>query len=70
MDVNLNGDDGRIICKELKDNAETNAIPIIICSGSPNLLTDFKTFKADDYLEKPFEISTVISKIKNLLHLS
>jgi DNA-binding response OmpR family regulator len=64
LDVVLNDDDGRTICKSLKEINEYKNIPIILMSGSPENLIDHRDFFADDVLEKPFRIETVLSKIK------
>jgi len=55
--------DGRELCKELKSNTKYKDIPIIIMSGNPVLLKDYKTFLADDVLEKPFLSNQLFSKI-------
>jgi DNA-binding response OmpR family regulator len=64
LDVFLENDDGRIICKELKLMNEYKTIPIILMSGGPERLIDYQEVFADDILEKPFRIETVLSKIK------
>jgi DNA-binding response OmpR family regulator len=64
LDVFLENDDGRIICKELKLMNEYKTIPIILMSGSPERLIDYQEVFDDDILEKPFRIETVLSKIK------
>lgn len=68
LDVNLKGDDGRDICMEIKSNPVTKDIPVIICSGRHDLLNNYETFLADDFLKKPFEISTVVKKIDKILN--
>ncbi|MEP7165672.1 MAG: response regulator [Ferruginibacter sp.] len=68
LDVNLIGEDGREICMEIKSNPETKKVPVIICSGNHDLLANYEEYLADDYLEKPFEINTVIKKIEHVLN--
>lgn len=70
MDVNLDADDGRQLCLELKQNPATKTIPVILCSARHELLQNFKSFLADDYIEKPFEMKLLVSKIEKLLKLS
>lgn len=63
MDVNLKNDDGRIICKELKENNKANC-PILLFSANPFVLKDYKDYLADGAIAKPFslkEITNVIS---------
>jgi len=58
---------GRRICKELKSNPLTNYFPIIIMSASPQYLIDFRECDADGFIEKPFTIEVVATKINSLL---
>ncbi|MES2431735.1 MAG: response regulator [Bacteroidota bacterium] len=67
MDVMLNGEDGREICRELKENSYYKDIPVILISASPNKLKEFKDFNANDCLEKPFDIEKLITKINTHL---
>lgn len=67
MDVNLNEEDGRKICMEIKQNSRTRHIPILLFSGMHDLLRDFRSWLADDFIEKPFEMSNIIKKIENLV---
>ena len=67
MDVRLNDADGRELCKEIKQNISTKDIPVILLSASPELLINYKECKADDVIEKPFEMTTVIQKIERAL---
>ncbi|MBK0379969.1 response regulator transcription factor [Mucilaginibacter segetis] len=64
MDVMLPGVDGINLCRILKHNKATEKLPVIICSGSADLE---KTLLADgapdDYLRKPFDLSTFINKV-------
>jgi DNA-binding response OmpR family regulator len=67
MDVLLDGENGRDICKELKENTDTKNVAIILLSGSHEQLRNYEECKADDILEKPFEFEDVEKKIKYLL---
>lgn len=66
LDVRMNGEDGRELCKEIKEKYNPN-IPIILLSASPNLLKDYEKWKADDIIEKPFELKTIIEKLNAVL---
>lgn len=68
LDVNLSGEDGRNICSQIKSDPQTMQIPVILCSGNHELLKDYKACGADDFLEKPFEISTVVQKIEAIMN--
>ena len=67
LDVQLAGEDGRDICRKLKMNFQTKYLPVILFSAFPKALEEYKTCFADDFLEKPFDIKTLVTKIKLLL---
>jgi DNA-binding response OmpR family regulator len=67
LDVLLRGANGRTVCRELKSNKRTNYFPIVLMSASPECLIDFRECDADDFIEKPFDIHTVLNKIDYLL---
>ena len=67
MDVMLNGEDGRNICKDLKEDALTKDLCILLISGSPLNLVDYKSYHADGCLEKPFDQKTLCDKIEGLV---
>ena len=67
LDIFLEHEDGREICKNLRKNIETKHLCILIFSASPNILTEYKSYYADDYLEKPFDLNTLHQKIQSLL---
>ncbi len=68
LDIRLGGDDGRKICRDLKANSSYKKIPIILVSGSHELLEAFADYNADDILEKPFDIQVIIEKISRILN--
>lgn len=67
LDVRLSGDDGRKICRDLKANSSYKNIPIILLSGSHELLESFEDYNADDVVEKPFDIDMILQKITALV---
>ncbi|MCC2630652.1 MAG: response regulator [Candidatus Paceibacter sp.] len=54
LDAMLAGLDGREIARELKHNAETANIPIILISANQYMGQDFATFGIDTFIAKPF----------------
>ncbi|MFC4209729.1 response regulator transcription factor [Pedobacter lithocola] len=67
MDVIMGGIDGRDICKELKSSVH-NDIPIVLMSVVNGFYKDEKKpLYSDDYIEKPFELDIMLSKIKILI---
>ncbi|MEO6670685.1 MAG: response regulator [Ferruginibacter sp.] len=68
IDINLNGEDGRFICRDIKENIRTRNIPVILCSARHDLLKEHSLYLADDFIEKPFDMDSVILKIEKLIH--
>jgi len=67
LDVKLNGEDGRELCKDLQKKSN-KAIPIILTSADPDLLKEYGGCNADAVIEKPFDIQKVIEEINTLLN--
>ena len=67
IDVRLGGYDGREICNEIKKNASTTHIPVILLSASPELLKDYEKCGATATIEKPFSLGILLLKIKEVL---
>lgn len=68
LDIWMSGQDGRDICKYLKNNPLTKHIPIIMISASKDIKQSAKESGADDFIAKPFEIDdllTVVAKHVN-----
>ena len=67
LEVMSKDTDGRKICKEIKTKNQDKNIPILLLSTTAALLKDYEQCGADDILEKPFSIYTLIEKINTLL---
>jgi DNA-binding response OmpR family regulator len=68
MYVMLANFDGRVICKNLKKNAETKRIPVILISASHDLAKSLAQQGApDDFIAKPFDIGHLIHKVETYL---
>ena len=65
LDVNLGTADGRDICKMLKSHQETKDIPVILFSANHNMGSMISESKADDFIEKPFEMDFLVNKLKS-----
>ncbi len=72
LDIMLPGDDGYTILNKLKKNFRTSDIPIIMLTAKTSELDKVKSLDAgaDDYIEKPFGIMELISRIKAVLRRS
>jgi DNA-binding response OmpR family regulator len=66
MDVNLCGEDGSAFCKELKNDATTKEIKVVLMSGDDDrrLIADAGS---DDFLPKPFDFNELIAKVETQL---
>ena len=69
LDVILSGEDGREICRFLKNTPETMDLPIILMSANHKALEEYTECVADEILQKPFNLSEVIQKIESVLKL-
>jgi DNA-binding response OmpR family regulator len=65
LDVLIRDGNGRDICKEIKES--DNKVSIILMSANPKLIKDHQKCKADDVIEKPFDIKTVVEKVNRLI---
>ena len=54
LDILLSGSDGRIICRDLKDNSNTKDIPIVMISAHPTARLSMKEYGANAFFSKAF----------------
>jgi DNA-binding response OmpR family regulator len=66
LDIWMSGEDGRDICKKLKQQPLTKNIPIIMVSASRDIKESAMEAGADDFLAKPFEMDDLLKKIEDL----
>jgi DNA-binding response OmpR family regulator len=66
LDARLPDGNGLTLCNQLKNNPDTQHIPIIMMSANETMLAD-STCKADGAVQKPFRIADFESSI--LRHL-
>ena len=72
LDIMLPGDDGYVILEKLKSSFKTSDIPIIMLTSKTSEFDKVKALDmgADDYIEKPFGVMELISRIKAVLRRS
>jgi len=72
LDIMLPGEDGYSILKKLRANPITSDIPVIMLTAKNSEFDKVKALDmgADDYIEKPFGIMELISRIKAVLRRS
>lgn len=70
LDVVLPGCSGFEVCRELKAQPETSAIPVVICSTKDGQMDRFWGMKqgADAYLTKPIDQDELVRTVKQLLN--
>ena len=62
LDVNIDGEDGRMLCQKIKsDHKETTRV--ILMSGDEATLENWASLGADAFISKPFESADLIQKI-------
>lgn len=67
LDVLLSGKDGRELCKMLKNQKHTKQIPVIMLSAHPSAYASVKSYGADEFIPKPFEMDQLLSTINRFL---
>ena len=67
MDIYLGDYDGRDLCQQLKTNEKFSHIPVILYSAGFITAESITESRADDFLQKPFEIIDLYRKIDNLV---
>lgn len=64
MDVMLGGMDGRAICTDLKRDPLTHSLPVILISGTHDLVESIHLPGGpDDFIAKPFDLDQLYTKI-------
>ena len=69
IDKQLHDEDGLAICRHLKNQEITKAIPVIMVSAYPSIVEFAKEAKADDAIEKPFRIKELREMVAKHLQI-
>ena len=67
MDIYLGDSDGRNLCRKLKNSHEYSAIPVILYSAGNISKSSIVDSLADDFVHKPFDLSSLFSRIQQNL---
>ncbi len=67
LDIWMSGADGRVICRQLKDQPHTRHVPIVLMSANKDIAEIADSAGADGYLAKPFEMDDLIMIVKRYL---
>ena len=71
LDVNLPDMDGHEICRRLKGDSATKAIPVLMLTGEAREIGSrvrALELGADDYLFKPISPKVLLARIRSILH--
>lgn len=67
LDIRLAGTDGRTICRYLKSQEATRALPIILLSAHKDTRQMAREVGADAFLTKPFEMEDLLALVQKYL---
>ena len=72
LDLMLPGINGMDVCRRLRQNAETQSIPIIMISakGEESDIVSGLELGADDYVTKPFSPRILLARVRSVLRRS
>lgn len=72
LDVKMPGMDGYEVCKQLKADRATAAVPIIFISALGEVVDKVKAFEVGgaDYITKPFQAAEVVARVRTHLRLA
>lgn len=70
MDIFLSGTNGKDICYSLKNTEKTKLIPIILISSDEQNKQEVKDAGANEFINKPFEITYLLTRVRELLNAS
>ena len=70
LDIMMPAMNGYQVCRELKENPDTNPIPILMLTAKSQESDKFwgNEAGADAYMTKPFDMDELIGEIRRLLH--
>ncbi|MEH3111976.1 response regulator [Pedobacter terrae] len=68
LDIWMSGYDGRDICKQLKNDPQFKGIPILMISASRDIRQSALDAGANDFMEKPFEMDSLLNRVEILLN--
>ena len=70
LDKNLGWVDGTILCKQLKSDTDLAHIPVIFLSAFTMKKAECLAAGADDFIEKPFDMNTLLDTLAHHIHYS
>jgi len=69
LDIKMPGLDGLEVCKRLKEKEQTKLIPVIVITGFEDNKMEALDRGADDFVNKPFDMAEIASRVKSALRI-
>jgi DNA-binding response OmpR family regulator len=69
LDIKMPGLDGLEVCKRLKEKEQTKLIPVIVITGFEDNKMEALDLGADDFVNKPFDMAEISSRVKSALQI-
>jgi DNA-binding response OmpR family regulator len=71
LDASLPDGDGRELCRQIKETQAINKIPVVMCSGHPDINDCIhQQGPPDGVLRKPFDMNQLLSMVESKLALA
>jgi DNA-binding response OmpR family regulator len=67
LDINVGDEDGRVMCRQIKEHAELKHIPVILISANHEELQLYADYGANNYIPKPFNQESLSVTIESTL---
>jgi two-component system response regulator VicR len=65
LDMYIGDQDGREMCKQIKEQADYRHIPIVFISGDREALKLYRDYGANSFVEKPLQFATLLEIVKD-----
>jgi two-component system, OmpR family, response regulator VicR len=66
-DMNMMGMDGSELCSKLKQNVNTQQVPVVLISGIEDIEEAATLMGANGYLQKPYQLEKLTELVNNYL---
>ncbi|MDQ6761998.1 MAG: response regulator [Bacteroidota bacterium] len=63
LDIWMSGIDGKVICRQIKEDPATSEIPVVMFSANRDTKEISLECGADDFILKPFEIKDLLALV-------
>ena len=70
LDLNVGGEDGRDMCRKIKEDADLKHIPVILISSDHEGLKEYQLYGATSFAQKPLQFTTLVNIANNPSHLN